>query len=418
MFKHQHYDILVMGGGPAGMMAAGTAARHGARVGLLEKNDRLGVKLLLTGKGRCNLTRAEFDLHRFIEPFGQKGKFLYSVLHRYGVEDTLRFFHKNGVSTKVERGKRVFPVSDKAADVLDCLSGVLKTAGVIVMTGARMKRLACNESIVEKIVLADGEITARKYILCTGGLSYPSTGSSGDGLKWAEQMGHALVRPQPALVPLQLRENVGRDLQGLSLKNVRISLFQNKNKQEERFGEALFTHEGMSGPIILDMSKRIGELLTQGPVGLQIDFKPALSRQALNTRIRRDLLENKNKMFRNSLDRLLPQKLIPFMIRRSGICPDKQANSVTRDERKKFLNILKGLELEVRGLAGFDQAIVTAGGVSLDEVDSRTMQSKRIQNLFFAGEILDLDGPTGGYNLQVCWSTGYVAGKNAVDMLR
>jgi predicted Rossmann fold flavoprotein len=408
--QSNHYDIAVIGAGPAGLMAAGTAAQNGARVVLLEKNERPGRKLLITGKGRCNITCDEKDIPTFIEAFGKKGKFLYSALHTFGIEETIRFFNEEGLQTKVERGKRVFPASDKASDVLEILLSFLKKNKVKIINNCSVTKLIKKGKRVEKIATSRGDISAEQYILSSGGLAYPSTGSSGSGYKWAKELGHKIIKPSPALVPLKVKEPWIKDLQGLSLRNVQITVYQNHKKQDERFGEALFTHEGMSGPIILDMSKKIGELLKTGPVKLRIDLKPALEYPKLDARIQRDFKEKSNKMFRNSLDDLLPKLLIPVIIDLSGIDPEKKCHSITKEERNKLLHLLKELAVQVTSILGFDRAVVTSGGVDLKEIDPRTMRSKLIDNLYFAGEILDLDAPTGGYNLQMCWSTGYLAG--------
>lgn len=396
------------------MMAAGFAGQKKSKVFLIEKNNTLGKKLLLTGKGRCNITNAEPAINEFATAFGKKGKFLFSALNAFGVLDTINFFEQRGLKTKVERGNRVFPKSDKAADVLNILVNFLKQSKVQVLLNSPVKAMVKKDNKIEKIILKDKEIFADKFILATGGLSYPATGSSGEGAKWAKDFGHTIEKIQPALTPLKIKEKWVGELAGLSLKNVAIRAFQNNKKQDERFGEALFTHEGISGPIILDMSKKIGDLLNDGPVFLRIDFKPALDFLTLDKRIQRDLKEMNNAMFKNSLDKLLPKKLIPIMVRLSKIDPYKKANSVTGQERNALLHLLKEMPLEVAGLLGFEKAIVTSGGISLSEIDPRTMQSKIIPNLYFAGEMIDLDGPTGGYNLQVGWSTGYLAGVSAV----
>ena len=410
--QSNHYDVAVIGAGPAGMMAAGIAAQNGARVILIEKNDKPGKKLLITGKGRCNITQAENDISSFCEAFGKKGKFLYTALQAFGVKDTIDFFNKRGLATKVERGGRVFPVSDRASDVRTALLNFLKQNKVKIVNNFSVTKLIKKGKRVIKIAAGRGEISAEKYILCTGGLTYPSTGSSGAGYKWAKELGHTIIKPTRALVPVTIKESWVTRLQGLSLRNVRISVYQQSRKQDERFGEALFTHEGMSGPIILDMSKNIGELLKNGPVELRIDLKPALDYPKLDARIQRDFKEKSNKIFKNSLDDLLPKLLIPVMIDLSGIDPEKKCNNITKEERNKLLHLFKELALQVVSILGFDKAVVTSGGVDLKEVDPRTMRSKLIDNLYFAGEILDLDAPTGGYNLQMCWSTGYLAGKS------
>lgn len=410
-----HYNIAVIGGGPAGIMAAGTAAASGAKVLLIEKNDILCKKLLLTGKGRCNITHAETDIAAFIQVFGPNGKFLYPGLQAFSIEDTLSFFNQQGLATKIERGQRVFPVSDSAADVRNVLVHYLKRNGAEILLNRAIKKIIHTNKHISKICHSRGEITAEKYIICTGGLSYPATGSSGDGYQWARELGHTIVKPQPSLTPVIVRESWISQLAGLSLRNVRISLFQDNRKQDERFGEALYTHHGLSGPVILDMSKKIGELLLKDTVKLIIDFKPALDHQKCNERLLRDFQQNKNKAFKNSLDQLLPKKLIPIIIQLSGIDPQKQVNSITREERKKLVQLLKEFSLTVKALSGFEKAIITAGGTALNEIDPRNMRSRIMDNLYFAGEILDLDGPTGGYNLQVCWSTGYLAGQSAAS---
>ncbi|MCK4799176.1 MAG: NAD(P)/FAD-dependent oxidoreductase [Spirochaetes bacterium] len=409
------YDIAVIGGGPAGMIAAGKAGSLGARVILLEKNDILGKKLLITGKGRCNITNADFNIRSFIEKFGKKGKFLYPSLNTFGSQDIINFFNKRGLPTKIERGKRVFPEGDRAKDVLDILSNYLYENKVEVIYNSSVNEFITSKDKISKIICKDKKIIADNYILCTGGLSYPATGSNGDGYKLVEKIGHSITKIRPALAPIILKESWVNKLQGLSLKNVSISIFQNNKKVDDRFGEALFTHNGLSGPIILDMSKKIGELINHGEVKLFIDFKPAINHKELDIRLQRDLNEFKNKMFKNSLDKLLPKTLIPVIIQLSDINPEKQANSITKEERKKIVNLLKHFVLYVECLENIDKAIITSGGIKLDEIEPKTMQSKKISNLYLAGEILDLDGPTGGYNLQVCWSTGYLAGKSVVS---
>ncbi|NQT29275.1 MAG: NAD(P)/FAD-dependent oxidoreductase [Candidatus Saganbacteria bacterium] len=415
IMREHSYDLAVIGGGPAGMMAAAVAAEGGAKVVLIEKNNQLGKKLLLTGKGRCNLTAAQEDLSIFIDFFGKNGKFLYPSLNAFGISDTVSFFNEKGLETKVERGKRVFPKSDKSEDVLKILMDYLKKNKVGVLYKCKVQKLVIKKSLIQKLITSKGEIKAKKYIIASGGLSYPSTGSSGDGYSWVSELGHTIIKTEPSLVPIKLKENWARDLEGLSLKNVAIRVFQNNKKKDERFGETLFTKDGLSGPIILDMSKEIGKLLKEAPVELQIDFKPALSFEKLDKRIQRDFLKNSNKMFKNSLDDLLPQKLIAVIIWLSGIDPEKKVNHITTKERSRFLHLLKELKVAVSGLYGFEKAVITAGGVSLKEIDPQTLCSKLINNLYFAGEILDLDGPTGGFNLQICWSTGYLAGKTATQ---
>jgi len=408
------FDLAVIGAGPAGMMAAIKASECGAKVLLIEKNDRAGIKLMITGKGRCNITNNQRDIRDFAEQFGKSGKFLIPALHRFSVDDTIDFFHENSVMTKVERGGRIFPESNRAKDVQELLLRLCTENNVKFYDQCRVKQISVKDGRIENLTIENGsKISARNYMICTGGLSYPQTGSSGDGYNWAKALGHTVVKPSPSLTPLVTREKWVRELEGLSLRNVKISAFQDNKKRDERFGEALFTDTGVSGPIILDMSKAVGELLAKGYVTLKIDFKPALDFEKLDKRLLRDFDEFSNKNMGNIMGGLLPQKLIPVMLDLTKIPISRKGHSVTKDERKRLRLLLKEFPLTVTGLLGFRKAIITSGGVSLKEIDSKTMKSKLISNLYFAGEVLDLDGPTGGYNLQVCWSTGYVAGESA-----
>lgn len=408
------YDVAVVGGGPAGMMAAGRAAENGARVVLLEKNDRLGVKLLITGKGRCNITNTEPLLQSWIEKFGKNGKFLYKAFNNFSNIDILDFFNKRGIETKTERGGRIFPKSDKSMDVLKALTDYLDLGQVEVRCNSMVEKIVKKDNKIEHLILSDGEkIEAKNYVLSTGGRSYPITGSSGDGYRWLKNINHTIVKPVPALVPVIFKEKWVKKIEGLSLKNVEISLFQKNKKYDSRFGEALFTANGMSGPIILEMSKKIGEFVESG-CQLRIDFKPKLDYQELDLRIQKDFQEQNNKIFKNSLDRLLPKKIIPIIIELSLIHEEKKVNLITKEERRKILHLLKELTFTVEKLDGFNKAIITSGGVELSLIDPNTMRSNIVDNLFICGELLDLDGPTGGYNLQVCWSTGYLVGDSIV----
>ena len=335
----------------------------------------------------------------------------------FGVKETIDFFEKKGLKTKIERGKRIFPQSDKAADVLNILISYLEKGKVEIMTNSEVKKIIKEKNRIVKVILKDGEeILAKNYIIATGGKSYPGTGSIGEGYQWAKELGHKVNKLRPVLVPLKIKENWPKMAQGLSLKNVELTVFQNNKKQDSRFGEMLFTHFGISGPIVLDLSGKVGELLEKGEVKLVLDLKPALDFETLDKRLQSDFSKYSNKLFKNSLSDLLPQKLISIIVDLSGINPEKKVNEITRQERQKLVKLLKGLEMRVSSLLGFETAIVTAGGVSLKEIDSKTMKSKLIENLFFAGEIIDLHGPTSGYNLQLYWSTGYLAGQDAAKI--
>jgi predicted Rossmann fold flavoprotein len=407
------YDVAVVGAGPAGMMAAVRAAECGAKVILLEKNEIPGIKLLMTGKERCNITNSEVEPRKFLQNFGKNGKFLMNGLYHFGVKETIEFFHEHNVPTKVERGGRVFPVSNRGKDVQELFLNLIKKNRVDLKYNCTVKKILRDDNAISKIILKDLEVEADNFIIATGGLSYPKTGSTGDGYKWAENLGHTIVDTEPVLTPVLIEEKLVKDLEGLSLKNVKISIFQNNKKYDERFGEALFTGNGMSGPIILDISKSIGKLLSSGNVDLRIDFKPALDVEKLDKRLLRDFESNSKKFAKNIFPDLMPKSLIPVMFNLTGIDPDQKAHTITKIERASLRKYLKEFPLTVYKLLGFNKSIITAGGVSLKEIEPKTMRSKIVNNLFFAGEILDLDGPTGGYNLQVCWTTGYIAGENA-----
>jgi len=413
--KNNKYNLAIIGGGPAGMIAAGRAAELGARVLLIEKNRRLGVKLSITGKGRCNITNAEEELRDLVNVYGSNGKFLYSALTRFSNHDAIAFFESRGLKTKLERGGRILPASDDAKDVINCLKKYVTENKVEIILDSPVERIVLStkkseKKKIEKIILVNGEeIFADNYLLATGGKSYPGTGSTGEAYEWLEKLGHRVIEPKPALTPIFVKEKVVKKLEGLSLKNVEVSLW-GKRKLASLFGEALFTAKGLSGPTVLNLSNLINETEDEN-LKIKIDFKPALDYPTLDRRILRDFEEQKNRQFKNSLDKLLPQKLIPVIITLSGIDENKKVNEVTKGERKKLLNLLKEFELTVKGVVGFEKAIITAGGVDLKEIDPRTMKSKIIDNLYFAGEILDLDGPSGGYNLQVAWSTGYLVGE-------
>ncbi len=412
----KHYDVIVMGGGPAGMFAAGFAAQQGASVLLLEKNRRCGAKLLITGKGRCNVTHDEEDPRRFTEVFGRHGKSLLTALYAFGVADTVRFFEQRGLALKVERGGRIFPAKGSAGDVQKVLDSFITEAGVELKTSSPVNKINFDTHQIIAVETPSGQFSADRYVIATGGLSYPETGCNGDGYRWAEQTGHKLVTPEPALVPVMLAEEWTAELSHFNLKNVHVALQQNGHVVAERFGEAFFTASGIGGPIILDMSTAIRDALKRGEVKLLLDLKPAVSSELFDRRLQRELADHSNRDFRNSLTNLLPRDMIPLFIRLSGIPPEKKCHSITRQERSRLLSLFKGLELTVTAVGGFKKAIITSGGVSLKDIDMRTMRSKKIENLYFAGEVIDLDAPTGGFNLQVCWSTGYLAGISAAEV--
>ncbi len=404
--------VIVIGGGAAGMMAAIAAAKQGKSVCLLEKNEKLGKKLFITGKGRCNVTNAS-DMETLFENVCTNRKFLYSAFYQYDNQAVMDFFEKAGCALKIERGNRVFPVSDHSSDIIGALNRELKKLGVEIFLNAEVSQIMLNteeEDIKPRFVgvkLKDKQIIyGESCIICTGGISYPSTGSTGDGYRFAKESGHKLVECKPALVPLEVKEAWCRELMGLSLKNVAIRLVCGKKEIYNDFGEMLFTHFGVSGPLIISASS----YLIKDEAKLFIDLKPALNSEQLDKRLLREFDDNKNKQFKNVLGGLFPAKLIPVMIQLSCIHPDKKVHEITKEERKAFAMLIKELPLTIIGKRGFAEAIITQGGVSVKDVNPSTMESKRVQGLYFAGEVLDLDAMTGGYNLQIAWSTGYLAG--------
>lgn len=410
----QHFfDIAIVGGGAAGMMAAFWASQKGARVVLIEKNERLGKKVSITGKGRCNITQENFAEKALVDTLGKKGRFLFSALHQFDVKKTKEFFENSGIKLKTERGGRVFPQSNSAEEVIETFRKMLAQNGVVLMRKSKIKSFEIKDNKIEKIITRKTEVIAKQYIICTGGKSYPITGSTGDGYQWAKKFGHKIIAPTPALTPIKTINDWAIELQGISLKNIRLSVFQNNKKQTDRFGEMLFTHFGISGPIVLDVSHEVGKLLKKDRVKISIDLKPALEFKELDQRIQRDFEKYHSRKFINALDDLLPRKMIPTIVKISKIDPDKKVNEISKEDRKKLTAILKDLTLNVDELVGFKNAIITNGGIDLKEINPKTMQSQKIKNLYFAGEILDLAGPSGGYNLQICWTTGYVAGVNA-----
>ena len=419
-------DVIVIGGGPAGMMSAITAAKENNNVIILEKMNSCGRKLLITGKGRCNIT-SSLSMDDFIKNTPGNGKFLYSCFQNFTNGDIIQMLKNNGVKTKEERGNRIFPVSDKSLDVLNAFEKEMEKNNVKVITKANVKKINIENKKVTGVTFEkDGlnkTFKADKVILATGGKSYSATGSTGDGYKIAEDLGHSIVRIRPSLVPLQTNERdlkICKQMQGLSLRNVKMKLIDSsKNKTiYEDFGEMLFTHFGVSGPTILSSSahllryKDVDELLNKGIIKLIIDLKPALDEEKLNLRILRDFEEEKNKSFKNSLNDLLPKKMIDTVIELSEIDENKKVNEITKKERMKLIQILKHFKITISGFRPIEEAIITSGGISTKEINPKTMESKIIQGLYFAGEIIDVDAYTGGFNLQIAYSTGYTAGKN------
>ena len=426
--------VVVIGGGPAGMFAAYFAAKNGHKVTLLEQNEKLGKKLYITGKGRCNITNAS-DMEDLFANVCSNEKFLYSAFYSYTNEQVVDFFENYGLRTKVERGNRVFPVSDHSSDVIATLSKALKDVGVEVKLYTKVAKLITEiyhdedgqtviaekktgvlKQLIKGVVLEDNtRILADAIVLATGGISYPSTGATGDGYRFAEGLNHKIVEPRPSLVPFEIQENWVTEMQGLALKNVAITIEREGKKIYSDFGEMLFTHFGVSGPMILSASASIKPAFFRDfehEMTLKIDLKPALDKEQLDKRILKDFEEAKNKQYKNSIQKLLPSKMIPIIIKLSEIDPDKQVNEITREERAKLVELLKALPMTIIGLRGWNEAIITKGGVSVKQVNPSTMESKLVNGLYFAGELLDLDAMTGGYNLQIAWSTGYLAGNS------
>ena len=417
MFKGGEFvnkqKVIVIGGGPAGMMAAITAAKNGNDVILIEKMRSVGRKLSITGKGRCNITN-NIDISDFIKNIPGNGKFLYSVFNQFTNEDLIKYFNRLGVVTKVERGERVFPVSDDAMEVVNALKKELQKYNVKVLVNTELKEIITENNKVKSIKVNDNIIECEKIILATGGKSYPMTGSDGYGYEVVRKLGHTIIEPKGSLIPMEVYENY--DLQGLSLKNVAIKVLDNQKEIYNDFGEMLFTHFGVSGPIILSASshilriKLLEEKMKNKQIRIIVDLKPALTVEKLSQRIQRDFEKYTRKQFKNALNDLLPTKLISEIIKISKIDPEKQVDQITKEERERLVNSLKQFKLTIKKFRPIEEAIVTAGGINIKEINSTTMESKVVSGLYFAGEIIDVDAYTGGFNLQIAFSTGYVAG--------
>ena len=402
--------VIVIGGGAAGAVAAIFAARNGHRVELFEKNEKIGKKLFITGKGRCNVTNAG-DMDALFDAVKSNPKFLYSAFYSFTNEQAMDFFEELGVRLKVERGNRVFPESDHSSDIIHALKHELEQLGVEIHFCTEVKDVLVEHEKFTGIVLKNGKkVSGDACVVATGGISYASTGSTGDGYRFAEKTGHKVTELYPSLVPMEVKEWYAKELQGLSLRNVRGTILDGKKKLYDEFGEMLFTHYGVSGPIIISASSVVGKKLQDKELTLQIDLKPALSREQLDQRVLRDFEENKNKQFKNAVDKLFPAKLKPIMIELSGISPEKKVNEISKVERLYFVDLIKNFKMTLTGLRSYNEAIITKGGVSVKDIDPGTMESKKISGLYFAGEVLDLDALTGGFNLQIAWSTGYLAG--------
>ncbi len=410
------WDTIVIGGGPAGMMAAGRAGERGGKVLLIEKNSTLGKKLLITGGGRCNVTNAEGDVRKLLAKFKDSEQFLFSSFSQFAVEDTLNFFHSRGMETKVEAEQRVFPTSNKAESVWNVLVEYIKKNNVTVLSGTPVNSLILKDGVIKGVTLKNNKIVhAHSVVLASGGISHPETGSTGEGFKWLESIGHKIIKPSLALVPIATKDEWVKRVSGLSLPNAKIKLFQNGVKQEESVGKILFTHVGLSGPAILNLSSSVSELLKYGEVVISLDILPTYDYSTLNDKLQEIFKLEDKKKFKNCLSHLVPTSLAPVIVSLSQIDPDKQCNAVTRDERLSLVKFLKHLDLEVSHLLGEDKAITTSGGIDLKEVDFKTMRSRLFENLYVVGDVLNIDRPSGGYSLQLCWTTGFVAG-NSIEI--
>jgi predicted Rossmann fold flavoprotein len=406
--------VIVIGGGAAGMFAAIYAARSGNEIILLEKNDKLGKKLFITGKGRCNITNAG-DMEELFSNLMSNPKFLYGPFYTFNNFDVIDFFEELGLKTKIERGNRVFPESDKSSDVIAALLRELKRLNVDIRYQSEVTDIIIQDNTFKGVTIKgeDKTLNGDKLIIATGGLSYPSTGSTGDGYRFAKKMGHTITKLYPSLVPMNIEEiELVKELQGLALKNIKITITSKNKEIYSDFGEMLFTHFGISGPVILSASSHCIPFMENNDLILNIDLKPALSKEQLDARILRDFDEFSNKQYKNALDQLLPRKLIQVIIALSKIDPEKKVNLITKEERTRLVELLKGVPLHIARLRDYNEAVITKGGIKVKDINPSTMESKLVSNVFFAGEVLDLDALTGGFNLQIAWSTGHVAGSS------
>ena len=411
--KGNTYDVAVIGGGPAGMMAAGRAAECGARVVLIEKNTSLGKKLRITGGGRCNITNAELDVRKLVLKYGPKGKALFGAFARFGVADSMQFFEDRNLPLKVEAQMRAFPASDKADDVWQVFIQYLRDGNVEVMSDTSVTGLASHDGMITGVRTTHGIVHAKSYIMATGGKSRPETGSTGEGLDWMHSLGHSVEKSDAALVPIKIKEKWVKSIPGVSFAAAKLTAIQEGKKFESRTGKILFTHFGLSGPLVINMSKSLADAYKYGPVDIEIDLYPTLDIGALDKKVLASLSPYLNKKLRNSLKELVPPMMATTLLELAGIDPEKQVNVLTKTERGLLVRLLKKLPMSLDGFLGVEKAVVTSGGVALDEVDFTTMRSKLYCNLYFTGDILNFDRPTGGYSLQICWTTGYLAGESA-----
>lgn len=415
--QNVNWDVIVIGGGPAGMMAAGRAAERGKKVLLIEKNDTLGKKLLITGGGRCNVTNAEFDTRALLEKFKENGKYLFSAFSKWSVKESLDFFHMRDMPTKIENEKRVFPVTNKSQSVWNVLVEYMKKGDVTVMSNTEVIGFDCKGNLCKSVKLKNKkEIEGKSFVLATGGKSRPETGSTGDGFIWLKDIGHTVIESQAVLVPVALKDEWIKNLQGATFQDIRLTLFQNGVKQESsagrKNGKLLFTHFGISGPTVLNMSQDVGELLKYGEVIIALDLFPDQGHDRINTMLIDLFAKENKKKLKNALATLVNANLATVILQIAGINPDTTNSNVTREERLKLIQTLKHVPMHVKELLGTDKAIITSGGVKLDEVDFKTMQSRLYPNLYIVGDLLNIDRPSGGYSLQLCWTTGFVAGDN------
>lgn len=414
MTDDEHYDVIVIGGGAAGMLAAGRAAECGKRVLLLEKNRRLGEKLRITGGGRCNITNAEPDEKKLLAHYGDAEQFLYSAFSTFGISETIAFFEARGLPIKVEANNRAFPVSENATDVSDVLERFLRDTDVEMHTGNAVTDINARDGHILHVVAGGKTYSADSYILGTGGLSHPETGSTGDGFSWLSKLGHAVMQPTPTIVPLKVKEKWVHALSGISIPHMKITFFVEGRKKLSKEGRILFTHFGVSGPLILNVAGTVADLLEEGQVTARIDAYPSMDLGILDRHIAQVFETGKNKLLRNLFKEIAPPGTAEVLLSLlPEIDPDTKVHSVTKEERRRLAELLKGMPLTITGLMGFERAVVADGGVPLVEVDMRTMRSKKVDNLFLVGDLLHITRPSGGYSLQLCWTTGYVAGQNA-----